>query len=104
MTAIDNHRFYIATKQLELEAVSSAKARAAQLALESMPSWKISMLSRRVSKEAFELFERRIKEAFPSETYSTLIFLTLQARETLFFGSLPESILSIISGNPEQAK
>lgn len=93
---IDNHNFYIQTKNLESIIVESALRKAHDYKEEMLPDWKANMLSRRLSKEAFEDFKKKITEQFPYESYSDLISLTLKARTNYFFHSLPEDMKVII--------
>lgn len=92
MNAIDNHKFHVESKKLEILATESALEKALSQQEKGIPEWKASMLARRISKEVFENFKTKITELFPSPSYSNLISLTLEARINYFFQNLLEQI------------
>ena len=95
---MNGHQFHLQTKLFQEQAITHAAQKVEELiAQNSKLISKPYVLSRVICKEAYDKFKKEVEKAFPSETYRTLITLTLQARETLFFVDLKERVIEIIN-------
>ena len=93
------HEFSLQTKTFEQQAYDSAVTQAKELA-QKEAGLKVHRASRKICSEAFGVFEKNIKEAFPYDMYKDLVFLTLKSREHLFFIDLKERVVTIFR-NPD---
>jgi hypothetical protein len=89
---IDNHQFYIETKKLEASVAEKAHEKATKYQGQNLASWTANSISKEISKEAYEDFEKKVVNQFEDASYKVLISLLLKSRVAYFANSLPESI------------
>lgn len=98
----DMNRFAITAKNLVKMEIESAEKKAVSAHADNMPTHIAKMVARRICNEVFKDFTEKLKEAYPSESVSSLVTLTTDAKKIEFTVVLVESIAkTIIKGEPQ---
>lgn len=103
MSAIDGHRFNLATKSLQDSAVDLALKEVEKYKEQGLVSTsvKCGRFARKICRDVYTNFKQNLSEQFPSEGYKDLVSLTLKSRTNFFFLDLQDRVKELLLDSKE---